>query len=721
MKQINFYHFAVASFSIVTCVVMLFFISPLQVVADAPPASDQQHILQDTPNHVDTYHDNDCSQSAAISGTGLAAADALTKVGLDPQWQALIFKYAAAARADPVAMASLMFWEHRGFPPFGKAQSPNDSDSNGRGAWQITSSSWPGKDYATGVYDPDRSTQVAAGIVASYGGTATNHQLGSIKQDFSKGNKLASMASLAKNYNAGTGTYRNPGIADYNQPGRQWLKGAGAAWSGSKPQIIDDNVVGMTYVYYQIATGGPITLKDTNSYVQEALTKESAIESFSSTTSSTGSASPVDASASASTCTCPAPASTTPTTTAPAAPAAGTGQPVIVLDPGHSGKNNNVVDPATGLDDHDYPNTPEITDVFEVAQAIQAKLTADGYKVVLTKNAAMDTVTFRQRVNIAEQNNANLAVSIHTDGGQPFGKFAQVYTQKVGLWRSRIDGSKKLTFSDTNLANKDAIYGIVFTQQRAAAEGRAVQSTDVNFSNAGRASAGIDPGNLSMVQLWSTVPWIYNEVGGVGVNKQAYETGLINSIEKSVPVSAGAAAANNAAGTSNCGSGDGVVAGSIVQTALNLAWNDASKSYGKNKADAKPEYQAAKAEFNPKAVGDDEYSDCGVFVATVMHASGADPNYFYRGTGNQLAYLKQHPEKYQLFDNINSTADLKPGDILVFSASPYGHTYIYVGPQTGPGGAYNSTAASLHTHVPKATNAFFTENGHHFTVARMIS
>ena len=163
-------------------------------------------------------------------------------------------------------------------------------------------------------------------------------------------------------------------------------------------------------------------------------------------------------------------------------------------------------------------------------------------------------------------------------------------------------------------------------------------------------------------------------------------------------------------GISDCSSG--IVSGNIVQTALNLAWG--TQGHGKDEADAKPSYQIAMPKYNGSA-GDDEWSDCGVFVATVMVASGADPNYVKRGTSLQISYIQSHPEKYSVFDNINSTSDLQEGDILINSQ----HTYIYTGQTGSQANGYNAVGASLHGHVPQVTTTYFDLNGEHFLVVRL--
>ncbi|TDO54641.1 peptidase M23-like protein [Kribbella sp. VKM Ac-2527] len=149
-----------------------------------------------------------------------------------------------------------------------------------------------------------------------------------------------------------------------------------------------------------------------------------------------------------------------------------------------------------------------------------------------------------------------------------------------------------------------------------------------------------------------------------------------------------------------CGAGNG----DIAATAKMLAWD--TPGHGKDRGDAKPEYAEAMDEYNG-ATTDDPYSDCGVFVATVMHMSGADPEYPKRSTGVQEDYLR-NSGKYDVYDDI-TVDELRPGDILI---GP-GHTYLFVGEFNG----YNSAAGSLHDHVPEAGHAY--SIGNQFAAARL--
>ncbi|MEO8104917.1 MAG: phage tail tip lysozyme [Candidatus Saccharibacteria bacterium] len=372
-------------------------------------------------------------------------------------------------------------------------------------------------------------------------------------------------------------------------------------------------------------------------------------------------------------------------------------KPTIVLDPGHSGTDVTQIDATTGLHMHDYPNQFESDEVFAIAQTVKAKLLTDGYNVLMTKQAVSDTVLFRARATIANQANAALAVSIHDDHSQPWNSFGQVYTQKVGLYRTGTKG--KISFSDQAVATKSQAYGAIFTAQRTATEGHPVTSTDVNF--AGR--AGIDPGNISQVQLMATVPWVYNEVGAPAgkslsqADQDKYAQGLINSIEKAVPSDSAQTTVdgNPCATGSSSSSATGAIQGNIVQTALNLAWD--TTGHGLNKADAKPTYQVAEPKYNG-STGLNEFSDCGVFVSTVMIASGVDKSYPKRVTGTQQAYLESSKNYKQI--TTSSTAGLQPGDILVST----NHTYFFVGAQSG---GYNSVGASLNSHVPQPSGSVY--------------
>lgn len=203
----------------------------------------------------------------------------------------------------------------------------------------------------------------------------------------------------------------------------------------------------------------------------------------------------------------------------------------------------------------------------------------------------------------------------------------------------------------------------------------------------------------------------------------------------------------NTVGTvSSCGS-TGVVNGSIVQTALALAWTDSAKveeiraavqatnglctmtegnhgTCGQMKAaagafiresDARPEYVTAVKQFNPGNDSDSSnwaFSDCGVFVATVMRASGVDTEFPVRGTTPyQLPYLQTSP----LYDTelFTDTSQLQPGDILI---KP-GHIAIYVGPNNITDAVV--VQASWGQHVPSANQRTIAPDGEYYRARKI--
>ena len=115
-----------------------------------------------------------------------------------------------------------------------------------------------------------------------------------------------------------------------------------------------------------------------------------------------------------------------------------------------------------------------------------------------------------------------------------------------------------------------------------------------------------------------------------------------------------------------------------------------------------------------KSAGDVAWTDCGRFVATVMHMSGADPDYPDVYTPTQENYLRTSG-KYEVHDDWD-VSKLQPGDILI---GP-GHTYLFVGPWAN---GHNAASASLDGpnpgpgHVPEASNAY--EVGTTYAVARL--
>lgn len=703
------------------------------VYADSPPVDDQNAwTLTDLQSNRDGWawfnpELNRCQigSGTAVTATG-PAADLLRQAGLDPQWVNVIVKYAAKENTDPIAMAALLFWENRGFPAY-KSTGWANSGSVGSGPWQITSSTWPSSAgaYPEAADDPDTSTKVAANIVARYGGVA-GYSLGAITQDFSKNSNLKTIATLAKNYNAGQASYRTPGSAAWNQSGRVWYNGV-APWatiSPTKDGIIDDYVVAMTYLYYQIASGTKITYKDSNSYVKEGVANTDKIKNFAwKPTSGSGSS------------------------TAPSATNNTGGKPVIVLDPGHAnpGSDKNV-DPASNIAVYDYSNLPgkEMSDMWNVANKIKSQLETAGYQVYITKDNLNGTnssgkpnTNLKQRAEVGTQYNAALGISLHTSPGTGTNQdvnFIPIAQEKdsngkitvQGNWRLTYDGKTKKYYTNTALAETDKKMAAIFQKTRAEALGIDASKVRVgSYENIEGGTRKIDvpggfmEGSVLVTQYFATTPWMYFEQTQDGPNNslksstiEAYVKGVVDGVKLAVPSS------GNASDNSSCNGGTdaGVGQGNIVKTALYYAWD--TPDHGKDKSDAKPSYQRDMPKFNG-ATDIDPYSDCGVFVSTVMIASGADPNYPKRGTGIQEAYVQSHPD---LYDQIKakSTADLQPGDIFIVNGGGQGHTFLHTGTYTGGDGKkYNAAAASLHGHVPEAGQTYFSQGGVKFTIWRL--
>jgi hypothetical protein len=186
--------------------------------------------------------------------------------------------------------------------------------------------------------------------------------------------------------------------------------------------------------------------------------------------------------------------------------------------------------------------------------------------------------------------------------------------------------------------------------------------------------------------------------------------------------------------TSVCASAGGVVSGNVIQTAVNLAWDDVTfpnkgpadtpQCYNNGKAviptpadchhgfqqlgNGDPtqyttaSYQAAWAKYNNAA--STSFTDCGVYVATVMRASGADPNYKVSSTGAQLTYAtnatKGDGTKMYTVTSNPTTANVQPGDILVNTE----HTYMYVGLQADK---FSVAEASQTNHSPEIDNVLY--------------
>lgn len=134
--------------------------------------------------------------------------------------------------------------------------------------------------------------------------------------------------------------------------------------------------------------------------------------------------------------------------------------------------------------------------------------------------------------------------------------------------------------------------------------------------------------------------------------------------------------------------------GSVVAKALEYAWPDHK---GRGFTERKQEYinAIAKAKSEGRYVGGYNGVDCGGFVTTVMIDSGFEPRY-NSGKGPTDTQKKWARENWQRIGNVQSSAELQPGDVAF---SP-GHTFMYVGKQDGF--ATEIASASLGSRAPMA-------------------
>ncbi len=377
-------------------------------------------------------------------------------------------------------------------------------------------------------------------------------------------------------------------------------------------------------------------------------------------------------------------------------PAASTGSSVIAIDPGHA----NSVDPEsrnpqTGLYDTDYPNsnTNEMANVWTAAGKIKTLLEAKGYTVFITKNSEDEALSLSQRAQRANDSHAALLFTMHTnrDGSNWLGYPDEQSVRIPGPNNDpsqRIDAKTGLVHPEIIASSKQFAQTLApLLAQSLNISGYQARSFQNIYGADGLLGNGKNYGNTPVQTILSAVPEVYSEISNEDLAaSDQFAQAVSTAIEQVVPL-AGDAASQTSASQPNC---QGKSASSIVQHALLYSWPD--DSHG---AEKKPEYQQALAEFNPGLNG----IDCGQFVATVMRASGADPNYPVSGTAAQEAYVRTHPELYDVVDSVSSTADLQPGDILIVNKGSGeghdGHTYIYVGSQ--PPSGYNEASASLGT------------------------
>lgn len=276
---------------------------------------------------------------------------------------------------------------------------------------------------------------------------------------------------------------------------------------------------------------------------------------------------------------------------------------------------------------------------------------------------------------------------------------------------SGVSGMKKVTKDDIKNKDPDSIKEILLLYnglggghyaQKAQALGYGVKIYEGSPYVMNRADAPRDPTNrATMNAVW---PGMYatDNVYSTTATSDRYGTYV------RFAALAGIAASTNCATDSG-----GIVSGNILETAKNLAWNQPFVTRPKNtdfKSLAKPSFVDAVAKDGKLDVNSQEtYADCGMFVSTVMHVSGADTSYPNSGTTIQYNYVTSHTDKYQII-NSPKKADLKPGDIIVTAQG--GHTAFYGGDlgKSSTGEPLVSIEASQMQRVPSWVTTSFLDS-----------
>jgi N-acetylmuramoyl-L-alanine amidase len=241
-------------------------------------------------------------------------------------------------------------------------------------------------------------------------------------------------------------------------------------------------------------------------------------------------------------------------------PACTAKQPVVVLDPGHSGGPNfdstaEVDGPKlliglgitfrpvdidnSGIMAIDNAGAPgELVTMWRAALRIQQILRTDGYIVRLTKANVNENVGLLERVREAIDDHASIAVSLHYTGQVAFGEgnaHFGVTPQHIGLYRTNVTNGDTIRFTQAHIAAESQRDAEIIQRARAAAGDRVdVAPLDESFPK----SRGLPAyGNISIVQVVDQqFPWIYNEDGDIGFDIHAYTTGIANGIERAVRI-----------------------------------------------------------------------------------------------------------------------------------------------------------------------------------------
>lgn len=227
----------------------------------------------------------------------------------------------------------------------------------------------------------------------------------------------------------------------------------------------------------------------------------------------------------------------------------------IALDPGHSAEDILDKDLTTGAALKDYPNGPELADMWDIANRVKAKLEQEGYTVKMLRSSINERVNFRERADRAR--GSSMAISIHST---PLGG-STVSPQFVGGFRVNDANGKQLVFQNSETATKSQACANQMARARSEKEGGGVVVKNLSFE--GRQADGLAGGDLPWVMLLSPdTPWVYNEMqpsdGGGGANgmsetaKNKYTEGIVAGI-KACNLPKGTGSSNNVNSSRNGG------------------------------------------------------------------------------------------------------------------------------------------------------------------------
>ncbi|WP_315943024.1 lytic transglycosylase domain-containing protein [Nesterenkonia marinintestina] len=166
--------------------------------------------------------------------------------------------------------------------------------------------------------------------------------------------------------------------------------------------------------------------------------------------------------------------------------------------------------------------------------------------------------------------------------------------------------------------------------------------------------------------------------------------------------------------------GSSVPAGDAVEASAELAWDEEvtlprSTAAEHGREESKDEYVDA-VQIHGMQPSHAFYTDCGLFVSTVMHTAELDTEFPARGTSIQMDYLTSS-EKYDTFTP-QSEGELEPGDILIITGEGIGHIYLYTG-QRHDGDDGRAQGASLGERPPSGHKFFLSDFRGDYTAARL--